>query len=148
MLSLQTFLFIIAALAGPPDSTVRLRAIQHAPFVWNEARIAGEDPVLVAAMVKVETQFDHKAIGRGGERGLMQVQFKLWHKVCPDLLPMVRQPWAQVRCGLRIVGLWKQACRNNRPEAWLGAYNGGTAKCGVGTRYMRKVLRIKARSRQ
>lgn len=144
--ALKLFIVLVASMAGPPGSEFHTRAVQHAPVIWEEAQLAKEDPVLTAAQCKVETRFDHTVVGKSGERGLMQVGMKLWRTECADLLPAIEEPWAQIRCGLRAVKLWRRTCGGDRkPETWLGGYNKGHAGCGVRTKYVEHVMKAKGK---
>lgn len=146
----KVFVLLVTAIAGGrPGSLVQQRAAEHAPVIWAEAKQAEEDPMLIASMVRIESRFDPKAIGAKHEIGLMQVTPKLWRTQCADLLPNRHEPWAQIRCGIRSVKVWREACgKSGRPRAWLGGYNAGHAKCGVETKYAHKILnpRIKRKT--
>lgn len=144
--SLKIFVMIVGALAGRPGTTSYELAIQHAPAIWHESRMVGENPILTAAQIKVETKFDHTAVGLKGERGLLQVLPKIWVSQCSDILPYANEPWAQIRCGLRVVKIWRSACGgDHKPETWLGGYNAGYPGCGVRTKYTNHVLNVKVK---
>jgi hypothetical protein len=142
----KVFVLLVTAIAGGrPDSLVQHRAAEYAPIIWEEAKQAGENPVLIASMVRIESRFNPNAISTEHATGLMQVTPRLWHAECADLLPNKHEPWAQLRCGIRSVKVWREACRKkgHYPRAWLGGYNAGYSMCGVRTMYVHKILNIR-----
>ncbi len=98
--------------------------------IAEEARRAGYDPLLVLAIIDVESEFDEGAVSSVGARGLMQIrpntlQF-LAEREGLRLSPeeVAADPALCVRLGIRYLR-WLQERFGGELELALMAYNGG-----------------------
>ena len=105
------------------------------------------EPAIVFAMIDLESDFDPKEVGDGGDsRGLMQVQSK-WHQKRMDKLGVTDlfDPYQNVKVGIDYLG---EMNKKGKSIEWvLMAYNGGPryanrkTKEGVVTKYAERVIR-------
>jgi len=115
-----------------PDLGLTLRQ-QLARAVNDEALRAGYDPMLILAIIDVESDFDEDALSNKGARGLMQIQPTTLQFVAErDGLHLTRQeiaadPAVQVRLGVRYLRQLQDRFQNNLDLA-LMAYNAGPRK--------------------
>src|SRR5512142_1797062 len=92
-------LLLIAELVGArPGSERFARIAEVAPVIASEAERAAQDPVIVGAVIHRESAFNRRARGRLGEIGLMQIMPATARSACPELLPHIWEPWANIRC--------------------------------------------------
>lgn len=108
----------------------------------NSARDAGLDPLLIVAMMAVESSFNPLAESRMGARGLMQV-IPRWHmdKIAADADEDVFfDPLVNVQVGTRVLAEGLQ--RYGSLQEALQYYNG--ARNDPEARYTKKVMAIKA----
>jgi soluble lytic murein transglycosylase-like protein len=112
-----------------PGWGIRLRA-QVAQAISEEAARTGIDPLLIVALIAVESEFQQEAVSVMGARGLMQFR--------PSTLAFMAQkeglrltpseihndPSLQVRLGVRYLKLLKDQFRGEIDSA-LMAYNAG-----------------------
>lgn len=121
------------ALQGARWLTYRLYPFPYRETVVREARARGEDPLMLAAIIRVESKWDPGATSRKGARGLMQVM--------PET-----GDWAAGRLGLAgyhadqlyapevsiRIGSWYfdhlQGVFGGSQVLALAAYNGGTGR--------------------
>lgn len=114
------------------------RVVEVAPIIMQEARDLVE-PLVVGAIIARESMFNSSAVGSRGEIGLMQIKpDALAATVCRDLTLFLAEPWANIRCGVRILRRAARRCSGLIEHA-LSAYNGRS--CGP-SRYSRKVLAL------
>lgn len=62
-----------ASCAGLTEPLMRQRAALYAPIIRKVAERHGVSPLLVSAVIRVESCYDKRAISRSGARGLMQL---------------------------------------------------------------------------
>jgi soluble lytic murein transglycosylase-like protein len=73
-----------------------------AGIIYEEARRAGIEPAMAFGVIAQESGFDPSAIGRHGERGLMQIKPSTARDHDPRITPAaLMRPVANVRLGLR-----------------------------------------------
>ena len=112
-----------------PELGLVLRA-QVSRAVAEEARRAGYDPLLILAIIDVESDFDPEAISSRGARGLMQIQPVTLHWFAQKQgLRLTREEMAAdpglcVRLGVRYLRSLQERFRGDLPMA-LMAYNAG-----------------------
>jgi soluble lytic murein transglycosylase len=97
-----------------------------AASVVNESVRAGLDPILVLAIMRVESNFDHEAVSPTGARGLMQVVSITWREqtLYDETGPLEYfDPVHNVRVGVGY--LRRLSTRFSRLESTLLAYNQG-----------------------
>ncbi len=127
--------------------------------VAQEAKLAGLDPVLMLAVIEVESAWDPDAVSNRDAHGLMQLRRPtLADEAADGQLPSTdpRDPLVNVRAGIRYYG--RLLARFRDPELALVAYNAGPnrlagylqAERGVPERfwdYPRRVHRAERRLR-
>ena len=105
--------------------------------IWKLARILQEesdkhalDPTLVLAIIKVESEFDHRAVSPRGARGLMQIQPRTAAAVAKDIeIPStniamtLQNPIANIRIGTTYLSQLRHLFRDLK--LMLIAYNWG-----------------------
>jgi soluble lytic murein transglycosylase-like protein len=112
-----------------PDLGLTLRT-QVGRAIAEEARRAGYDPLLVLAVIDVESDFDEGAVSARGARGLMQIRPATLQFVAEReglrLSPeeVAADPAVCVRLGIRYLR-WLQDRFGGDLELALMAYNGG-----------------------
>jgi soluble lytic murein transglycosylase-like protein len=73
-----------------------------AGIIYEEARRAGIEPAMAFGVIAQESGFDPSAVGRHGERGLMQIKPSTARAYDPRITPAgLMRPVANVRLGLR-----------------------------------------------
>ncbi len=76
------------------------------------------DPLLVTAVIRVESKFDPKAVGSSGEIGLMQLHPKWFPKVSFN----IRQ---NIAMGVQHLAWSRKHCPNQEGHTWVTCYNNG-----------------------
>jgi soluble lytic murein transglycosylase len=108
-----------------PDLGLTLRH-QLGVAIAEEARRAGYDPLLILAIINVESDFDEEAVSPKGARGLMQIQpttlyfLAQQHGLRLSREEVATDPALQVRLGMND--------RFGNLDLALMAYNAGPAK--------------------
>lgn len=101
--------------------------------IAEEARRAGYDPLLVLAIIDVESDFDDEAVSDKGAHGLMQIRpSTLWFLAEKEGLRLTREeldsdPSVQVRLGIRYLRQLQDRFAGDLDLA-LMAYNAGPAR--------------------
>lgn len=114
-----------------PDLGLTLRG-QLAQAIGEEAVRAGYDPLLILAIIDVESDFDEEAVSNKGARGLMQIQpSTLQFLAAREGLHLSRDeiaadPSLQVRLGVRYLRQLQDRFKNL--DLALMAYNAGPRK--------------------
>lgn len=73
-----------------------------ARVIYDQARQAGVEPAMAFGMIAQESRFDPAAVGRQGERGLMQIKPSTAQAYEPRITPeALHSPEVNVRLGLR-----------------------------------------------
>ena len=112
-----------------PELGLVLRA-QVSRAVAEEARLAGYDPLLILAIIDVESDFDPEAVSSRGARGLMQIQPATLHWFAQkqglrlSREEMAADPGLCVRLGVRYLRSLQDRFAGDLPLA-LMAYNAG-----------------------
>lgn len=134
------------AIAASLETTSKARAadiekILQAAFA--EAKVQGVDPYLIAGLIWVESRFDHRARGKSGDTGLMQIIPK-WH---PEKLSKVSlyDVHENIRVGTMIIKQYTQQTGSVR--GGLIRYNVGNIPNDKGRAYAAKVLAARDRIR-
>jgi membrane-bound lytic murein transglycosylase MltF len=82
------------------------------------------DPNLVHAIVRVESSYNYKAIGKLGERGLMQIR--------PEYTTVEKYklfiPRENIKNGIEILVKMKKICEPRLGKAWPICFNLGPSK--------------------
>ncbi len=114
-----------------PDFGLTLRR-QVAQAIAQEARRAGYDPLLILAIIDVESDFEQSAVSEKGARGLMQIQPTTLHFLAQrEGLRLSREevsadPALCVRLGIRYLRQLHDRFRDL--DLALMAYNAGPTK--------------------
>lgn len=95
-------------------------------MVHSEANKAGLDPLLVLALINVESDFDHYAISSAGARGLMQVM-PFWKDEIGHPDDNLHDIDTNLRYGCAILSLYLDKEKNDMTLA-LARYNGSRGK--------------------
>jgi len=112
-----------------PELGLVLRA-QVSRAISEEARRAGYDPLLILAIIDVESDFDPEAVSSRGARGLMQIQPVTLHWFAEKQglrltkEEMAADPALCVRLGIRYLRSLQDRFGGDLPTA-LMAYNAG-----------------------
>lgn len=111
--------------ARMPDANAAFRH-DLARVIEEEARHAGLDPLLILALIHVESSFDPGAVSDAGAIGLMQLRERTLHREIEraGLAPAdPRDPFANVRAGTRY--LRRLVTAFGSTDLALMAYNAG-----------------------
>lgn len=131
----------------------RLPVTRYDPMIVEEARALGVDPLLVKAVIHVESRFDRLAVSKRGAAGLMQLMPKTGRHFGADNRFDPRQ---NVRAGVTYLKQLLTRFRGDHRLA-LAAYNAGETAVaryrGVPPfketqRYVREVLGVYQRASQ
>ena len=112
-----------------PELGLVLRA-QVSRAIAEEARLAGYDPLLILAIIDVESDFDPEAVSSRGARGLMQIQPATLHWFAQkqglrlSREEMAADPGLCVRLGIRYLRSLQDRFAGDLSLA-LMAYNAG-----------------------
>ncbi|MGQ9557874.1 MAG: lytic transglycosylase domain-containing protein [Desulfurispora sp.] len=104
--------------------------IPYSNLIQKHSRQYGVDPLLTAAMIKVESNFNPRAVSPKGARGLMQLMpgTAAWiarHMPWPGYTPQcLEEPDCNIRLGTWYVHNLLQEFQHSTP-LMLAAYNGG-----------------------
>lgn len=113
------------------------RPLEWADYISNAAKENNLDAWLLAAVITVESKWDHLARGSAGEVGLMQVL-----PTTADLpAEALQDPATAVEAGARYLG---QQVRHFGQQEGLAAYNGGPNNRTAGAAYAVRVLNKQA----
>jgi soluble lytic murein transglycosylase-like protein len=111
------------------------RARELLKLVHYEARRAGLDPLLVLAVIDVESQFRKYAVSRAGARGYMQVM-PFWVKEIGDPKQSLFDQRTNLRYGCTILRHYLDRENGNMANA-LGRYNGSLGQPDYPNRVLR-----------
>lgn len=119
------------------------QAGDYAALVERNARQRKVDPLLVAAIIKVESGGWRRARSRTNDYGLMQLHVsRRTHKRFRGREHLLYEPARNIRLGVKMLAFWKRHHRRHCREAghyWWAHYNWGYR---VRSRvYGRKVLK-------
>jgi soluble lytic murein transglycosylase len=150
-ISETTFIYSVLKAQGMGLSETSLRKL--AAGIVEESRKHSFDPMLVLAVIKVESRFDHEAVSHRGAQGLMQIRPPAVAAVVdqgdiPDLPDetSLKDPIVNVKIGTAYLRQLKQMFNDLRLA--LTAYNSGptrvkktlAAKQEIRFRYANKVF--------
>jgi soluble lytic murein transglycosylase-like protein len=113
-----------------PNAFYRVRLLEA---VVSEANRAGLDPLLVLAVIDIESNFDRYAKSHVGAQGLMQVM-PFWKEVYGDSNDDLYNPLVSLRYGCTILRHYMD--KYDDPVRALAAYNGSLGR----TKYPDKVF--------
>ena len=108
-------------------------------LVHRESRRAGLDPVLVLALIEVESSFDRYAISRSGAQGMMQVM-SFWKAELGRADDNLINTQTNLRYGTTILKYYLDMAAGDRTEA-LARYNGSYPKTWYSERVYRALKR-------
>jgi soluble lytic murein transglycosylase-like protein len=109
------------------------RALGYIPVIVTHAKLQELDPLLVAVMVSFESAWDFEAVGKIGERGLMQT-----HRHASKGFDM-QDPAQQIAAGCAHLARAVRHCKGDLPGA-LSRY--GTGKgCRPLARFVKRRLK-------
>jgi soluble lytic murein transglycosylase len=125
-------LAILLAVLFTPSFWRTVYPIRYQPQIAAGARAAHVDPLLVAAIVRVESHFREDDVSHAGAIGLMQlmpttaswVAGRIGLRLSGTSLPHLSQPALNVRLGAYYLAYLLQTFQGNLPEA-VAAYNAG-----------------------
>ena len=113
----------------------------YAELIVDAANEFGKPPLVVAQVAKIESNFDHRAVGDGGlSIGVMQIQARYWVSEVPFLNSAkdLRDPQTNIRAGAWILRHYADTC-GPKPEEYLSCYNGGHRPNAQARAYARRV---------
>lgn len=115
-----------------PELGATLRSkLAHA--IADESRRAGLDPLLILAVIDVESDFEDEAVSNKNARGLMQIQPTTLHFLAQkeglrlSMAEVERDPIVRVRLGIRYLKQLRQRFKGDLDLA-LMAYNAGPTR--------------------
>lgn len=117
------------------ENTVSRIAIRNTAVIT--ATKYGVDPILVLAIIQVESKGNPKATGGLGEIGLMQLRPEFHSGVTYEI-------GNNIRYGVRYLAHIKDRCPNRNDLEWITCYNKGTAKRLKHPTYNRYYKRVMA----
>jgi soluble lytic murein transglycosylase-like protein len=109
------YLAVTTARGDAPRVNKVVTAIMH------HAKLNNIDPLLVAAVIRVESKFDQRAIGSSGEIGLLQLHPRWFADATFD----VEQ---NIELGVRHLAWSRKHCPHKSDLTWLYCYNAGVNK--------------------
>jgi len=96
-------------------------AQEIAMYARSYAKLFGQDPNLVLAMMSIESGFDPRAVSPRGALGLMQI-LPAWRKEL-SIQGELTDPETSIKTGLRILGIYQHKYHDLRVA--MAAYNRG-----------------------
>lgn len=133
LLVLAALVFLILEL---PIFWQQIYPLRYQELIAEQARANGLDPALVAAVIKVESNFRHDAISRADARGLMQLKPSTAKEIAEGLghtvdtavfAEQLFDPELNIILGTRYLAKMLADFGGNEPMA-LAAYNAGPSK--------------------
>jgi soluble lytic murein transglycosylase len=118
-----------------PIFWMQLYPLRYREFIVQQAKTNNLDPALVAAVIKVESDFRYDAVSRRDARGLMQlrpntakeVALSLGHEIDGDFNDKLFDPEYNITLGTRYLAYLLVVFDDNEAQA-LAAYNAGPTK--------------------
>jgi len=104
------------------------RADQYAGLITGHAEDAGIDPMLVVAIIYIESRFRSGSISRTNDYGLMQVHVsKTTYRRYLGREHLLLDPDRNIKCGISLLKYWKsyheRICTSN--HRWWSHFNHG-----------------------
>lgn len=140
----KTLCYIIMAASSsgevPVHKHAQETACQNAEHIIEQAEKKKLDPIIMAALVVVESGWHPYAVSRAGACGLTQVLPKYSKYSCKQL----KNPVTSITEGASHLSWWKKAKKSKSIRHALSCYNVGNKclKSIQGRKYARKVLKI------
>jgi len=111
----------------------KLHAVQLAPVISDAGSKYGQDPYLIAAVIKVESRY-RRTLCYKGAYGYMQVQIR--DRSCSDQA-MLKAKWLglhtarrNIARGTQLMATWERWCKkHHKGHHWLLHYNQGFGVC-------------------
>jgi soluble lytic murein transglycosylase-like protein len=107
-----------------------------APHVWRAAWEHDVDPLLMLAVMRVESRYRHDAVSRAGALGLVQIMPATGHRVAALLgesdfrVDRLLEPGLNIRMGTFYLGELIRRFGNRQFALAVGSYNGGPHNIG------------------
>jgi len=135
-MDVHVFAQVILELMGRPNLSNARRAEALAPIVLETAERFGQDPILMALLIRNESNFEQAARGVHGEVGLGQVKpdGRGAHH-CRKILLRIHRVRENLTCTAILMAEAKRRCGGS-PENWISGYRG---RCGP-SGYSRRIL--------
>jgi soluble lytic murein transglycosylase-like protein len=107
-----------------------------APHVWRAAWEHDLDPLLMLAVMRVESRYRHDAISRAGAMGLVQIMPATGHRVAALMgdtefrVDRLLEPGLNIRMGTFYLGKLMERFGDRQFALAVGSYNGGPHNIG------------------
>jgi membrane-bound lytic murein transglycosylase MltF len=145
------WMFITVGIVSFMMNVARADSLNYDRVIKASARDFNVDPDLIAAVIEVESSWNHKAVGPSGEIGLMQLHPK-FHPYAIAFDPETDWQW-NIYHGTRHLNNLRKQCgqklmQSPHPYTWVIAYNQGcrrTPKYPQLHPYYKKVMKAYAR---
>lgn len=130
LLAFIVMFFLLSTILRSPQVGRLLYPFNYREVIERYAADYGVDPLLVAAVIRVESKFDPNAVSRRGALGLMQLMPATAHWIGPQLGiteltdEMILTPEINIRLGTWYLANLAAEFNHNR-ELVLAAYNAG-----------------------
>lgn len=116
------FLFISLVFATCTATVTQANTIMKIhDAVFSASEKYDVDPLLILAVIEVESKFNPKAVGGVGEIGLMQLNPRFFPNASFDIRKNILQ-------GTRYLSLVRDQCPNKSGLTWINCYNIGTGR--------------------
>jgi soluble lytic murein transglycosylase len=135
LLALLVLAVLVSLLLELPIFWRQFYPIRYKKYIEEQAEANNMDTALVAAVIKVESNFSPKAVSRADARGLMQLRPStakevakgLGHTVEDDFSDKLFDPEYNITLGTRYLAKMLKQFKDNEILA-LAAYNAGPSK--------------------
>jgi soluble lytic murein transglycosylase len=135
LLALLVLAVLVSLLLELPIFWRQFYPIRYKKYIEEQAEANNMDTALVAAVIKVESNFSPKAVSRADARGLMQLRPStakevakgLGHTVEDDFSDKLFDPQYNITLGTRYLAQMLKQFKDNEILA-LAAYNAGPSK--------------------
>jgi hypothetical protein len=112
---------LIGSFLFKPVRANESRVNKVATAIMHHAKLNNIDPLLVAAVIRVESKFDERAVGSSGEIGLLQLHPRWFADATFD----VEQ---NIELGVRHLAWSKKHCPHRAGHTWVICFNNGTSR--------------------
>ena len=106
------------------------------PYVWQAAWDYDLDPLLMLAVMRVESRYRHDAVSRAGAMGLVQIMPATGHRVAALMgdsdfrVDRLTEPGLNIRMGTYYMGELVRRFGSRQFALAVGSYNGGPHNVG------------------